>query len=111
MEGRRTALRAKYALLLKQREQAPEVPLERFCRKHEISLWTYYHWKKRLGDIATTPVLRTEPFVPVVMERREPESIAWAEIRYPNGISLRCTGNFSTEALASVAGALMAAKS
>ena len=51
------------------------------------------------------------PFVPVVIERREPESDAWAEIRYPNGISLRCTGNFSTEALAVVAGALMAAKS
>jgi len=108
MEGRQAALRTKYARIFKQRERRPEVPLDRFCRRHGISLWTYYHRKKRLAD--NNPARRSTPFVPVVIERREPESIAWAEIRYPNGISLRCTGNFSTEALASVAGALMTAK-
>jgi hypothetical protein len=109
MKRRCTKLQEKYARILKQREKAPEVPLDRFCRQHGISLWTYYHWKKRLAD--NYAAQRSTPFVPVVIERREPESIAWAEILYPNGILLRCTGNFSTEALASVAGALMVAKS
>ena len=109
MEGRQAFLRTKYTRILKHRERSPEVPLDRFCRRHGISLWTYYHWKKRLS--ADIPAQRSAPFVPVVMERREPDSVAWAEIRYPNGISLRCTGTFSTEALASDAGALMTAKS
>ena len=106
MNRRRTKLQAKYARILKQRERRPEVPLDRFCRQNGISLWTYYYWKKRLSDTPTTQVLRAGPFVPVVIERREPESIAWAEVRYPNGILLRCTGNHSHEELAFLAGAL-----
>ena len=111
MGKRQLALRAKYTRILKQRERRHEVPLDRFCRQHGISLWTYYYWKKRLTDTPTTQVLRAGPFVPVVMRRLEQESGPWAEIRYPNGILLRCSGNFSTEALAVVARALMAAKS
>ena len=106
MKGHQIVLREKYTRILKQREQAPEVSLNRFCRRHGISVWTYYYWKKRLADIATTQVLRTEPFVPVVMERLEQENGAWAEVRYPNGILLRCTGSHSGEELALLAGAL-----
>lgn len=106
MPKRRTGLREKYARILKQREQSPEVPLERFCRRHGISPWTYYYWKKRLEDTLTTQVMRPKPFVPVVMERLDLESGPWAEVRYPNGILLRCTGNHSKEALALLAGAL-----
>jgi hypothetical protein len=46
------------------------------------------------------------PFVPVLMEQPEPESGAWAEVRYPNGILLRCTGSHRMEELAFLAGAL-----
>jgi hypothetical protein len=106
MKGRQAFLREKYARILKQREQAPEIPLDSFCRKRGISLWTYYHWKKRLADTLRTPVLRTEPFVPVAMERLEQESGTWAEVRYPNGILLRCTGSHNGEELALLAGTL-----
>jgi hypothetical protein len=90
VDGRQAFLRTKYTRIMKQRERAPEVPLDRFCRRHGISLGTYYHWKKRLAD--DNSAQRSTSFVPVVMECREPDSVAWAEIRYPNGISLRCTG-------------------
>ena len=104
MPNRQEFLRAKYARILREREQAPEVPLDRFCRKHGISLWTYYHWKKRLAD--SRPALMPGPFGPVLMEQPEPESGAWAEVRYPNGILLRCTGSHRMEELAFLAGAL-----
>jgi hypothetical protein len=104
MQERQASLRAKYTRILREREQTPDIPLDRFCRKHGISLWTYYHWKKRLAD--NRPALRPTPFVPVVMERLEQESGTWAEVRYPNGILLRCTGNHSQEELAFLAGAL-----
>jgi|SRR5271157_3585241 len=106
MRTRQDILGAKYTRILREREQAPEVPLDRFCRKHGISLWTYYHWKKRLADTPASQIVRTEPFVPVVMGRMAQESGAWAEVRYPNGILLRCTGSHSREELALLAGAL-----
>jgi hypothetical protein len=106
MTGRLISLEAKYTRILREREQMPDIRLDRFCRKHGISLWTYYHWKKRLAANPSTQVVRTEPFVPVVMNRLEQENGSWAEVRYPNGILLRCTGNDSPEALAQLAGAL-----
>jgi len=106
MHNRQDILRAKYARILRKREQAPEVPLDRFCRKHGISLWTYYHWKKRLAATPSTQVVRTNSFVPVVMGRLEPENGFWAEVHYPNGILLRCTGSHNGDELALLAGAL-----
>ena len=104
MHERQASLRTKYSRMLREREQTPDIPLDRFCRNHGISLWTYYHWKKRLAD--NRPALRPTPFVPVIMERLEQESGTWAEVRYPSGILLRCTGSHSGEDLALLAGAL-----
>jgi len=106
MHNRQDILRAKYARILREREQVPEVPLDRFCRKHSISLWTYYHWKKRLAAAPSSQVIRTASFVPVVMGRLEQENGSWAEVRYPDGILLRCTGNHNREELALLARAL-----
>jgi hypothetical protein len=106
MNGRRISLEVKYTRILRGREKTPDIPLERFCRKHGISLWTYYHWKKRLAADSSTEVMRTEPFVPVVMGRIEQANGAWVEVRYPNGILLRCTGSHNGEELVLLAGAL-----
>ena len=106
MEGRQAALRKKYTRILKQRERTPDIPLDVFCRKHGISLWTYYYWKKRLAGNLSTQVVRTEPFVPVVIGHLEQENGSWAEVRDPNGILLRCTGGHNGEELALLAGAL-----
>jgi hypothetical protein len=86
-----------YRRLLQERTRDPSVPLERFCRRHSISLWTYYHWKKRLGfeDAAfkkvTAPIQRA--FVPVSVSPAHDGM----EIRLREGIVIRIPGSFDRD--------------
>ena len=89
-----------YRKLLKERTRDPLVPLDRFCRRHGISLWTYYHWEKRLGytDAAfqkvTTPV--QQAFVPVSVSPVHDVS-SCMEIRLREGTVIRIPGGFDRD--------------
>jgi hypothetical protein len=79
----------KYALILQDREKHIDEPMTIFCKKHGISLWTYYYWKKRLGKFQDRS-LSPKKFTPVTLE--QPAQTAFGKpyysFRFPNGAAL-----------------------
>lgn len=67
-----------------------------FCRREDVSMPTFYHWRKRLGPAAgkspardvqvqrAQPRRDTSPFVAVSVA-----TPAIAEIEFPNGVRIR----------------------
>ena len=77
------------------RSRGSDVPVTQFCREEGVSVASFYHWRKRLGDQQKTkrsrrsgnrPVMprKSQPFVPVHV----PASVI-AEVEFPNGVRVR----------------------
>jgi hypothetical protein len=90
-----------YRTLLRKRTLDSSVPLERFCRKHGISPWTFYYWKRRLGEKDTvyqnqyTPPTRPS-FVPISVTPAQ-EGSGFMEVQLREGIVIRFPGGFDKE--------------
>jgi len=94
-----------YRTLLQERTQDPSIPLERFCRKHGISPWTYYYWKKRLGPKDTVHKKPEPPastsFVPVSVipaHKNQP----YMEVRLREGTVIRISGGYDKDIFRSI---------
>jgi hypothetical protein len=88
------------------------MPLEHFCRKHGISPWTYYYWKKRLGLQDTA--LRNQPpvrkaFLPVSISPIHDAS-GFTEIRFREGTSIRFPGGFDKDLFRAIIEVLSSAR-
>jgi len=79
----------KYASILKDREKHPDEAIAIFCKKHGISLWSYYYWKKRLGKFQICSSLQKK-FIPVTLEQPAQNCIdkPLYTFRFPNGTAL-----------------------
>jgi len=72
-----------------------DVAVTQFCQQEGVSVPSFYHWRKRLGDQQKTKRVRqsgdrlpktgkSQPFVPVNV----PASVI-AEVEFPNGVRVR----------------------
>jgi transposase-like protein len=96
-------LKAKYALILRDREKHTDQTVDEFCRVHGIAPWTYYYWKRRLrqapGPESTT--LPVKKFLPIhVMRPPSPELRDFSpgcEIGFSNGMTMHFSGKMQLE--------------
>ena len=84
-----TSPQEKYGLILLDREKHLDEPLPIFCKKHGISPWSYYYWKKRLGKLLACSVL-PKKFIPVTLEQSAQNFIDKPRytFRFSNGATL-----------------------
>jgi transposase-like protein len=94
-----------YRTVLQERSRDPSVPLARFCRKHGISPWTYYYWKRRLGHKDTVLRKRKLPagtsFVPVSVIRAHTDQ-PYMEVRLREGTVIRISGGYDKDIFRSI---------
>jgi len=92
-------LKAKYGMILQEREKHGDQSVEDFCKRYGISAWTFYYWKKRLRRASDCP-LPIKRFVPIqVMPSRSSsrDTVNDYEIRFPNGYAMRISGAMPRE--------------
>lgn len=66
-----------------QRFQASGLSVTRFCEREQISMPSFYHWRKRLATPAAADSSLATTFVPVRLTQ-----VAAVEIHLPNGIRI-----------------------
>jgi hypothetical protein len=88
-----------YKRLIELRAADRGIPLQQFCRRHGISVWTYYYWRKRLSTGAV-PVSR--PFVRVHVGCAGVPGAGF-ELLFPNGIILRTAASLDRRTMTEIA--------
>ena len=97
-----------YRKILRQRQEEKGVPLERFCRKRGISVWSYYYWRKRLDHSEVQPVTTAAPsprtFLPVTLSGQLPQGRAdFTEVVFRDGTIVRFPGGFEAQRFSAIA--------
>jgi hypothetical protein len=93
-----------YRRLLSLREHNPGETVAVFCRRHGISAWTYYQWRKRLSGGQVAPAVRPA-FVHVADGEQVRAVVPGAvqtlgvELAFPGGLLARLPRGYSREEL------------
>jgi transposase-like protein len=94
-----------YRTLLQERSRDTSVPLARFCRKHGISPWTYYYWRKRLGHKDKVhkkqDTSASASFVPVSVIPAHKDQ-PYMEVRLQEGTVIRISGGYDKDIFRSI---------
>jgi hypothetical protein len=97
---------AHYRRLLSLREQNPGESVAVFCRRHGMSVWTYYYWRKRLGGGLEVGAVR-----PTFVQVADGEGVRavvptlGVELAFPGGLQARLPRGYSREELLMVVAA------
>ena len=97
---------AHYRRLLSLREQSPGEPVAVFCRRHGMSVWTYYYWRKRLGGEQAVAAVR--PTFVQVADSGQVQAVVptlGVELAFPGGLQARLPRGYSREELLMVVAA------
>ncbi len=94
-------LKAKYGLILREREKHGDQSVEDFCNRHGITPWRYYYWKKRLRKAADNfpPLRKVVPLQLTPSSRvcANDGSVIDSEIKFSNGTMMRISGTIQRE--------------
>jgi transposase-like protein len=96
----------RYQRIIELRQREPQTRLNDFCRKHGISPWTYYFWRKRLAEReSNAPKVQQPAFVAVATDSSSTYPSGF-EIVFPTGVILRSTGALSRQILQEIVSVL-----
>ncbi len=110
---RAEARMARYRRLMSLHERRGSISTAEFCRKHGISEWTFYIWRRKLGMApgsgrapSRDGSLPRQRFVPVRVEPSPGSVAAATELIFPGGIVSRFGREVERQTVASVVAAM-----
>ena len=100
MQNRYFLLRAKYEAIIRNRETQSELSVEAFCKKHEITPYTYFYWNKKLR-IGRNRFSSRAKFIPVTIKNLPQQNRVQTnyEFRFTNGAVLSVSDELENEKL------------
>jgi len=107
--------KARHYRALIERQQHSGLTISRFCAKHRISSWTFYHWRKRVSKdfISSRPKRDFDPqpvrrFIPIkVAQDPVPDTnAAAAEIVFENSIRVKIPSGYPCLSIRAIVEAL-----
>ena len=98
-QSRQQVLLEKYRKIIADRVVHRDQPVSKFCRSHNISVWTYYHWKKKILALSSNPadsIKADQSFLHVALPA--PEHLSnFYEIRFGALVQLKIMAGFRKE--------------
>jgi len=96
---------ARYRRLTELYGRRGSMTTQQFCRKHGVSVWTFYQWRRKLHAEGAGSA-RRQAFVPLKLEAPASGFAAAVEVRLPGGLVARFASDVPASRLADIVTAL-----